>query len=95
MTPGEINARANRAKDILNDPLMIEAFQLLEAQVIEEWEKCPVRDRDGREFLWMLYKNTRKFKGILQGFIERGRLASHEVKPPESFVQTALKSIRR
>jgi len=95
MTPEEQITRGNRARDILADPLVVEALAFMEQEVVDEWERCPTRDTEGKEFLWILYKNTRKFRGILQGYIERGKLAAHDQKERESFLQTALRAVRR
>lgn len=94
MTPTQALDRSNSAKRILEDPLFIEAFALIEHEIMEQWEACPARDKEAREFLWLLFKNARKFKGILQGAIESGKLAAHELKEKETFMQQMTRKVR-
>ncbi len=76
MTPQEIESRATRAGQLLNDPLFQEAFSLIEREIIDQWEACPVRDVEGREILWRYYKTANKFRGVLQGALESGKVAA-------------------
>ena len=74
MSPEETFKRAEKARQLLEDPLLKEALSSIEMEVIQEWENCPARDKEGREELWKLYKTSLKFKGILQGAIESGKV---------------------
>lgn len=76
MTPAELKSRGENAARILGDRLMAESFDLLEKEIIESWEKCPVRDAEGREELWRLYKTAKKFKGIFEGIIQSGQVVN-------------------
>ena len=75
MTKTDIEDRANSAARLLNDPMLIEALELIEAEIIEQWEACPVRDIEGRETVWRLYKTAKKFRDILKGAVESGTVA--------------------
>ena len=94
MTDAEKLTRAEGAKRLLTDPLLLEALSMMEKEVVDQWELCPARDKDAREFMWMYYKNVRKFRGILQGIIESGKLAAHDLREEESFAQNAIRKIR-
>lgn len=76
MTPQEIASRANRAQQLLSDKLLVEALDSIEQEIIEQWESCPARDAEGREALWKYYKTAKKFRGILQGAVESGKVAA-------------------
>lgn len=55
MTNEEKLERANRAEKLLNDPLLIEAFDSVRNAIIQNIENAPIRDRDGvHECLLML-----------------------------------------
>jgi hypothetical protein len=72
--------RARQAQEALNNPAVIAALEAIEAEVIEQWEKCPSRDQDGKEALWQLYKTSKKFRAYLSGYINTGKLAAENLK---------------
>ena len=94
MTPEETIRRAEHASQLLEDPLVIEALSILEREVIEQWEACPARDVEAREFLWKFYKTTKKFRAILQGVLESGKIAAHAIQQKKSFVENTLNVVR-
>jgi hypothetical protein len=73
-------ARAHNAFSLLQNELLQEALKAIEQEVIEEWIACPIRDKEGKEALWQLIKTSRKFKDILSGYIETGKLATENLK---------------
>jgi len=73
--------RAQQAKDLLNNPLLKEALEAIQAEVVKNWSEAPVRDEEGKEILWRLYKSSQKFSAVLQGYIESGKLATEQLKP--------------
>lgn len=91
MTPADIIARAESAKRILSDPLVIEALQTLETEVIEAWHACPVRDAEGMRILQSELRRCRKFRLILQGVIENGKLAANDLLEKENFMKQATR----
>lgn len=84
MTPEQQQTRAWQAKELLNNELLSEALQAIEKEVVLAWGECPARDTEGKEQLWQLYKTAQKFKSILNGYIETGKLATEEIKRKES-----------
>jgi len=76
MTPNEEMARAMRARELLDNELLSEALTVIERELIDAWEKCPTRDHDGKEHYWQLYKTAKKFRLVLNGYVETGKLAS-------------------
>ena len=70
---------ARNASEVLENPAFQEGIRLLRESVIEEWKKCPVRDKEGALLLLQLAKTTEKFEGLLVGLIERGKLAQHRI----------------
>ena len=94
MTETEALSRADGAKRILDDPLVIEALEAIERDVIEAIYACPVRDLEGLRILQSQLRLARQFKGILQGAIERGKLASHELREKQGLMQRTLNVIR-
>lgn len=96
MTPEEALHRANRARALMEDPILKESIDLIESELMEAWMACPVRDVEGREHLWRLAVTTRKFRDILKGTAESGKLAADQIKRQnDSLAARAIGAIRR
>ncbi len=87
MTDAEKLARAEGAKRILDDPLVIEALATIEAEIIEQFHACPTRDSEGMRILQSELRRARKFKILLQGAIQQGQLAAHDIREKETLLQ--------
>jgi hypothetical protein len=68
------------ALSLSENELMNEALDALDKEVMEQWIECPARDKEGKEALWQLIKTSRKFRSILTGYIESGKLATEQLK---------------
>jgi hypothetical protein len=73
-------ARAARARALLDNELLIEAFTKLETDYVAAWKLTPARDNDGRERLWQAVQIVGKIKDHLATVIENGKLAEAELK---------------
>jgi hypothetical protein len=73
-------ARGHNAFTLLENELLKEALAAIDREVMEQWIACPARDKEGKEALWQLIKTSRKFKDILTGYIETGKLATENMK---------------
>ena len=65
---------------LLDSEVLKEALAAIEGAVIEQWEACPARDAEGKEALWQLYKTSKKFRGLLLGYVETGKLAADRIR---------------
>lgn len=72
--------RGHNAFSLLENELLKEALSAIEKEVMEQWIACPARDKEGKEALWQLIKTSRKFKDILTGYIQTGKLATENLK---------------
>lgn len=72
--------RGHRASELLENTLLQDALNAIEREVVEQWTACPARDAEGKEALWQLMKTAQKFRAILTGYIETGKLASDTLK---------------
>lgn len=68
------------ALSLSENELLNEALDALDKEVMEQWIECPARDKEGKEALWQLIKTSRKFRSILTGYIESGKLATEQLK---------------
>lgn len=71
--------RGAEAKILLENRLLTEALDAIEKEVFDQWMACPARDKDGKEALWQLAKTSKKFRAILTGYVETGKLASAQL----------------
>jgi hypothetical protein len=72
--------KAALALSLAENELLNEALDAIDKEVMEQWINCPARDKEGKEALWQLIKTSRKFKAILTGYIESGKLATDRLK---------------
>ena len=72
--------QGQRAKQLLDDPLLKEAFEYLSEQYKSEIFNTSYNDHDQRQVLWMAYNMLDKIKGHLVSVMETGKLASSELE---------------
>jgi len=94
MTPEEALRRAGAASRIFNDPLVQETLNIMEKEVMEAWMTCPVRDLEARESLWRIAVTTRKFRDLLRGTMEAGKMAQDEIRRKKSFAEKTLEAVQ-
>lgn len=76
MTPEEELHRAERARQILEDPLVKEALKEIRDAIVEQWRTAPVKDSELKEKLWSIFGATHKFEQLLRSHIETGKMAA-------------------
>ena len=79
----EQQSRGQTALQLLENELLKEALDAIDREVMEQWIACPARDKEGKEALWQLIKTSRKFREVLNGYIDTGKLAAHKLKQYE------------
>jgi|TARA_Y100001938_G_C7980242_1_gene374008 hypothetical protein len=75
---GEMD-RGAKAKALLNNPMLKEAFEQLEKQYIEAWKISPNRDSEGRERIYLLMKSLDAVHAHLVSVLETGKLAEKQL----------------
>ncbi len=76
--------RGRRAQQLLDDPLIAEAFEAMEADLVAAWRAAPVRDVEGREHLWLMLRASEKLRGIFVGYVEAGKVDAHNLMLAEA-----------
>lgn len=71
--------RGQISSSLLENELLQEALNAIEKEVFDQWMQCPARDKEGKEALWQLAKTAQKFRGVLTGYIETGKLATAQL----------------
>ena len=72
--------RAARAKALMGDELLGEAFACLDADYIAAWKGWPAADADGRERLWLAVNVLGKVRDHLNAVIADGKLAQRQLE---------------
>jgi len=75
--------RADAAKRIMTDPMVVEALKTIEDGITEAWKEVPVRDVEGREHLHRLLQAKRRFESVFEIVLQEGVLASTTLRLEE------------
>lgn len=75
--------RAGKARALMNDSLLSEARDILRQAILMKWEKAPVRDKEGREYLFLQLKALSDVWAVLEQAIADGKVAQHSIKTRE------------
>ena len=84
--------RGARAKSLMDNELLQEAFAKLEADYIGAWKTTPARDTDARERLWTAINVLGKIKDHLGRVAADGKLAQRQL---DEFAAKATEAARR
>lgn len=83
--------KGQTARELLENELLQDALAAIEKEIAAQWLACPARDKEGKEALWQLAKTAEKFRGILTGYVETGKLAAEQLRRFEK--ESRLKAI--
>lgn len=67
--------RGTEAERLLEHPLLVEAFDLIEQDIRDKWTNSPARDVDGREALWTQLRLLHRVRAEIQTVAETGKVA--------------------
>jgi len=70
-----LDDRARRAQSLLNDPLIKEAFETLEKDLLDSWRNSGTSDTETRESLWLAMRLLDRLHIHLQSILETGQMA--------------------
>ena len=72
MTPEE---RIRRAKALLDDPLLDEAFAVLKEDLMNSWAHSGSTDLEARESIWLAIRLLDKIDSHIKSIVETGHMA--------------------
>lgn len=72
--------RADRAKAVLDNPLVKESFDALERELIEGLAQTSIEDEKKREKIHTMLVYGRKWRNTFLGMIETGKLAAFQLE---------------
>ena len=77
----EDEQRRGRAADqLLENPLLIEAFATIEQEIQAEWTGSKAKDADAREKLWLMLKLLGRVKAHVQQVSLTGQMATFTLR---------------
>lgn len=71
--------RGQRAKSLIENPMLHDAFALVAQAIHEAWEAAPVRDIEGQQILKLQLKLLGDVRANLERAIADGKLAALEL----------------
>lgn len=74
---------AEKAREILDNPVFQQVMDDIEEEIIESWKNAPARDSEGREKLWQILKLAGKLRSNLQTRLDTGKMAKIELEHKE------------
>tara|TARA_R110002110_G_scaffold8063_1_gene40541 strand:+ start:366 stop:614 length:249 start_codon:yes stop_codon:yes gene_type:complete len=67
--------RALRAKNLLENELLTEAFETLRIELLGQWEQSGSHNTDQRESIWLAVRLLEKIRGHITSIVETGHMA--------------------
>ena len=83
-----------RAKSVLTDDAFVKAYGAVRAAIVEQWEQCPIRDREGAHELKLMLKIHTDLGKHLQKAVDDGRFAAEELKKDKTISQRIAERLR-
>ena len=71
--------QADRARLIVDDPLLTGAFDALELRFLRDWRDTHPTDTAGREALWFRIQAVRDVRAVLRTVLDDGDMAKAEL----------------
>lgn len=85
---------AARARTVLDSEAYQTAYKAVRDAIVEQWEKCPIRDREGAHELKLMLKIHSDIKGHMERAVEVGKFAAEELSKPRNIGQKIAERLR-
>lgn len=79
--------RGRQAAELLEHPLMKEAFSTIRQEFTQAWQNSPARDQEAREKLWQLLKLTDRLESFLTETVTTGKMATMQIEEAKTLAQ--------
>ena len=70
----DTEARERNAKRLLQDPLLVESFQVVEQEILDLWKTTGSNDVDQREAFWLALRLLERLKGHIASVVQTGEM---------------------
>jgi hypothetical protein len=74
VSPDQQLERAGKAEKLLNDPMLIEAFDLVRTTILKNIENAPIRDREGLHECRLMLELLRGVRANLEQAVRDGKV---------------------
>lgn len=72
--------KGDRASELLNGEIFSEAVENVRKAIIDKWQACPVRDKEGQHELHLMVKLLDELVGQINVFINEGKNARFQIE---------------
>lgn len=79
MTLQQTVTLSNDAIAVLENEAYKQAISRMHAEIVKQWENCPVRDKEGQTLILQMKKVAKLFEENLHGIIRAGDFAQHKI----------------
>lgn len=79
MNDAEILARADRARDLLDNQEFENAVRAVRQALLDRFEECPIRDKEGQHEIKLMLKLLGDVKANLQSVVDSGKVVTHRI----------------
>ena len=83
-----------RAKSVLDDSTYQAASKAVRDAIIEQWENCPIRDREGAHELKLMLKIHRDIEAHMRKAVTDGQFAAEQLKQDKTFTERLKERLR-
>ena len=66
--------RERRAKDLINDPLFQEMFDVLKKDLMDRWGNSGSTELEARESIWLAIRLLERIEGHIKSILETGHM---------------------
>jgi hypothetical protein len=73
-------SEGSRAARLLEDPVLVKAFDDVRLAIIERWEGSPIRDTEGQHELKLMLRVLSDVRGNIELAVHNGKLAADELR---------------
>jgi len=80
----DATARADHAKRLLEDTLLTEVFDAVEAAAIGVWRSTKTTQAEEREIAWQSLKAVERVRNTLSGIVDNGLIEAKRAVQPSS-----------
>ena len=79
MTKNEQVARGRRATTILEDSLVVEAFEKIDAMILKKFRESDLDDNETREVQFLMMRAMDLFRTYFEKVVRTGKVAEKEI----------------
>jgi len=86
--------RGARAKRLIDDDLMKEAFGTVEDWIVNSWKESPIRDAEGQLGLRLMYQCLNRVRKHLEEVMATGKLANMQLEQERTIKSRMASAVR-